>query len=76
MPRGELVDRLGPLLSFAIETAGIDRCMFGSNFPIDKVSVAYATLVDAYDELFQGYSKPERRAFFSGNGRSFYRIEG
>lgn len=76
MPRAELVDRLGPLVRFAIETAGIDRCMFGSNFPMDKVSVDYVTLIEAYDELLVGYDEAERNGFWRDNARAFYRIDG
>jgi len=75
MPRTELVDRLGPLVRFAVETAGIERCMFGSNFPMDKVSVDYVTLVEAYDELLQSYDETQRRGFWRDNARAFYRIE-
>ena len=75
MSRAEVVDRVGPFLSFAIDTLGIERCLFGSNFPIDKVSVEWATLVDAWDELLEGHDEEARRAFFAGNAREFYAID-
>ena len=75
MSQGEFVDRVGPLLTFAIETIGIDRCMFGSNFPMDKVSIDFATLVSGYDELLSSHTEEERQRFFAGTAREFYRID-
>jgi len=71
----EFVDRVGPSLTWAIDTLGIERCLFGSNFPMDKVSVEWATLVSGYDELLASRSEEERRQFFSETARELYRIE-
>ncbi len=51
----ELARALSPILRVAIERFGVERCMFASNFPVDKVSVELDTLWDAHyrvmDEL-------------------------
>ena len=34
-----------------IESFGADRCMFESNFPVDKVSCTYADLWAAFEQI-------------------------
>ena len=75
MSEKELVDRIGPLIDWAIETIGIDRCMFGSNFPMDKVSINYATLISALDALLSTRSDQDKAKFFADNARDFYTID-
>lgn len=72
MSQREFVDRVGPRVSWFIDTVGIERCMFGSNFPMDKVSIDYETLVSGLDELLDAFSPGQRRAFFAGNASAFY----
>lgn len=75
MGEQEFVDRVGPLIEWAIGAIGIDRCMFGSNFPVDKVSIDYATLISGLDALLSNRTDDEKAKFFSGNAREFYSIE-
>ena len=74
MGEQELVDRVGPFIDWAIHAIGIDRCMFGSNFPIDKVSIAYETLISSLDALLSTRSDEEKAKFFADNARDFYEI--
>jgi len=74
MSKDEFVDRVGPFVTWALDTFGIQRCMFGSNFPIDKVSISYQTLVAALDELLANRTEEEKQLFFNGVARDFYRI--
>ncbi len=74
MSQQELVDRVGPLVEWAIRAIGIDRCMFGSNFPIDKVSIDYATLISALDVLLSTQTDEDKAKFFAENAREFYAI--
>ena len=74
MSKGEFVDRVGPLVTWALDTFGIQRCMFASNFPMDKVSISYQTLVAGLDELLDNRTEEEKRLFFNGVARDFYRI--
>jgi predicted TIM-barrel fold metal-dependent hydrolase len=57
-----------------IECFGPDRCMFESNFPVDRQSVGYRTLWNAFKKLTTGFSPSERAAMFSGTARRVYRI--
>ncbi|MBW2510255.1 MAG: amidohydrolase family protein [Deltaproteobacteria bacterium] len=75
MTEQELVDRVGPLVEWAIGTIGIDRCMFGSNFPIDKVSIDYTTLISGFDALLSARTDADKAKFFAENAREFYAIE-
>jgi predicted TIM-barrel fold metal-dependent hydrolase len=58
-----------------IAAFGPDRCMFESNFPVDKVSCSYAVLWHACKRLTAGYSAHEKAALFSQTARRFYRID-
>lgn len=53
-----------PYVDFLIETFGPDRCMFESNFPVDKQSCSYAELWNALKLLSQSFSASERRDLF------------
>ena len=56
----ELADAWGPWIETCIERFGADRCMFESNFPVDKVSNGYATLWNAFKLMAAGASAAEK----------------
>jgi L-fuconolactonase len=58
----------------AIECFGPDRCMFESNFPVDRLSLSYTVLWNAYKKLTIGFSSAERTAMFSGTASRVYRV--
>ena len=58
----------------AIEHFGPERCMFESNFPVDKVSCSYAVLWNAFKRMTQSYSPGERAALFHDTAARVYRI--
>lgn len=58
----------------AIDVFGPRRCMFGSNFPVDKLYKDYATVFAHYRELIGGFDTGAQRAMLSGTARAFYRI--
>jgi len=72
----EVCDAMGPLITFAIEAFGVERCMFASNFPIDKVGLSYGRLFDAYLSITADRTPQERDALFRGNAARFYRLDG
>lgn len=72
MSQPEYVDRVGPLVEYMLDTVGIERCIYGSNFPMDKVSIRYETIVAGLEELLAGYDEAQRAAFWGGNAREFY----
>ena len=68
------LDSLRPLVLTAIDCFGPARCMFGSNFPVDKLMRGYRPLWEAYDELTRSFSDPERAAMFHDTAARVYRI--
>ena len=63
-----------PYLETAIEAFGPDRCMFESNFPIDKQSFSYDSLWNAFKLLTVDYGVDERSMLFSGTATRVYRL--
>lgn len=58
----ELAQAMAPYIHYCIDQFGPDRCMFESNFPVDKVSYSHHVLYNAFKRLSQGYSAAERAA--------------
>ncbi|MBE9603240.1 amidohydrolase [Acetobacteraceae bacterium H6797] len=63
-----------PYIEFCIEAFGAGRCMFESNFPVDKGSYGYAVLWNAFKRLAAGASDSEKEALFSGTAARVYRL--
>jgi predicted TIM-barrel fold metal-dependent hydrolase len=57
-----------------IECFGPDRCMFESNFPVDKLSIDYDVLFNALKTIASRYTDEEQDAMFSGTARRVYRL--
>ncbi len=71
---GWRTDDLRPLINICLEVFGIERCMFGSNFPVDKLHASYSRLYGAFGELTAHLGAQERDALFVGNAARFYRL--
>jgi L-fuconolactonase len=71
----ELAESMAPFMTYCIEQFGPDRCMFESNFPVDKVSYSYNVMYNAFKRLSKGYSADERAAMFHDNAVRVYRAE-
>ena len=63
-----------PYMDTVIEAFGPARCMFESNFPVDKGSYAYGPFWNACKKLARGASGTERADLFSGTAARFYRL--
>jgi len=57
-----------------IECFGPGRCMFESNFPVDRVSVSYGVLWNAFKKMADGFDEGEKDAMFRGNAERIYRL--
>jgi predicted TIM-barrel fold metal-dependent hydrolase len=53
---------------------GVDRCMFQSNFPVDKVSYSYATVWNSFKLMTRDFSPYDRKALFHDTASRVYRI--
>ena len=70
----ELADSMAPLMNYCIEQFGPSRCMFESNFPVDKVAYSYNVMYNAFKRLSKGYSATERADMFHDTAARVYRI--
>jgi L-fuconolactonase len=71
----ELARDWRPYFETCVELFGADRCMFESNFPVDKAMYSYRTLWNAFKLLAAGASANEQAALFSGTASRVYRVE-
>ena len=71
----ELAELMSPYMNYCVEKFGPDRCMFESNFPVDKVSFSYNVMYNAFKRLSTGYSKSERAAMFHDTATRVYRLD-
>lgn len=71
----ELAEATAPYYLFCIEQFGAQRCMFESNFPVDKASCSYTVLWNSFKRVAKGFSADERAALFHDTAARVYRLE-
>jgi predicted TIM-barrel fold metal-dependent hydrolase len=60
-----------------IAAFGVDRCMFASNFPVDKfMGTSWAALYGAFGRWTRDFSEEDRSKLFHDNARKFYKVVG
>lgn len=59
---------------FCIDTFGPSRCLFESNFPVDRRSFSYTVLWNAFQKIAKSYNEAEQDALFTGTARHVYRL--
>jgi predicted TIM-barrel fold metal-dependent hydrolase len=57
-----------------IQIFGIERCMFASNFPVDKIFNSFDTYWNSFKEITKNYSENDKNLLFSSNAEKYYRI--
>ena len=57
-----------------IDCFGPERCMFESNFPVDKMSLSYPILWNGLKKIVIDFSEDEKDALFSGTATRIYRL--
>jgi predicted TIM-barrel fold metal-dependent hydrolase len=65
-------ETIRPYVLAAIDAFGVDRCMFASNFPVDKLFSSYDAIFDAFKDITIAFSRAERRLLFHNNAEKFY----
>ena len=70
----EVAEYWGDDVRFCIDTFGPDRCMFESNFPVDRQTLPYPVLWNALQIMAAGYSDAEQEDLFSGTATRIYRL--
>jgi len=71
---GQLAETWKPWMHTCIEAFGADRCMFESNFPVDKGSYPYSNGWNAFKRLTAQASVQDREALFRGTVTKVYRL--
>lgn len=67
---------IAPCFLECIEKFGTGRCIFESNFPVDRVSYSYAVMWNAFKRVVKDFSKSEQSALFYDNAARAYRLTG
>ncbi len=70
----EFVDAQARYYHHTIEAFGPERCMFESNFPVDRFSLSYAVLWNGLKKIASRYTADEQVAMFEGTARRTYGI--
>src|SRR4051812_43398210 len=70
----QLADAWGDEIRWCIEAFGVDRCMFESNFPVDKASCSYLVLWNAFKRIAADASPAEKAALFHDTAVTTYRL--
>lgn len=70
-----LADCWRPYMETCIELFGAERCMFESNFPVEKMGTGWAVLWNAFKRIASGASAAEKQALFYGTARRAYRLD-
>lgn len=68
------VEVLGPWLESAIESFGVDRSFFASNFPVDAAYGTFDDLYETFSAVTAGFSDDESDSLFAANAERIYRI--
>jgi len=64
-----------PYVEKCVDLFGAARCMFESNFPVDKAMFSYPVLWNAFKRIASGASATEKSALFHDTATTFYRLD-
>jgi predicted TIM-barrel fold metal-dependent hydrolase len=70
----ELAALWRPYIEFCIEKFGPRRCMFESNYPVEKMGIGWVPLWNAFKRIAAGASVEEKRALFHDTAQRTYRL--
>ncbi len=70
----ELAAAIDPVMRYCIEQFGPNRCMFESNFPVDKESFSYCVMWNAFKRVSADFSASERAELFHDTAARAYRL--
>ena len=69
-----LAEAWRPFVATCIDLFGAQRCMFESNFPVDKGMAGYGCVWNAFKLLASAYSDREKAALFAETACDVYRL--
>lgn len=67
-------DQLKPYIDVAVNSFGIDRTMYGSDWPVCLVASSYKRWLQTVKDYFSSYSADDQEKFFSSNAIKFYQL--
>jgi L-fuconolactonase len=70
----QLAEVIRPYCLWSIEKFGVNRCMFESNFPVDKEQLSYSVIWNAFKRVTADFSALERKALFRDTAVKAYRL--
>ena len=68
------VESFRPYVLECLDAFGLQRCVFASNFPVDKLFGTYTDTWLAFAQIIDGFSPQEQRALLCSNAERVYRI--
>merc|ERR1712106_497947 len=73
----ELAELMEPWWGHAIDAFSCERCMFESNFPVDKAQASYRTLWNAFKRVAdkKELAEEDRKMIFAGTAKKVYGLE-
>jgi L-fuconolactonase len=74
VPAAELIATWSPYIMTCIEAFGADRCMFESNFPVDRSATDYRTLWNVFKAIVAQASLDEKQLLFAGCAQRVYNL--
>ena len=63
-----------PYMDVVVDTFGIKRIMFGSDWPVCLVAASYSETLSIVEDYFSSFSKNEQEQFFGLNAALFYNL--
>ena len=67
-------EQLKPYLDVVVESFGIDRIMFGSDWPVCLVATSYSKWLQTVQNYFESFTEEDQEKIFSGNAARFYNL--
>ena len=71
----ELLDATRPYFEHTLQHFGVERCLFESNFPVDKLSCSYGVLWNSFKRLTKDYSAAEKAALYHDTAARVYSLK-
>jgi predicted TIM-barrel fold metal-dependent hydrolase len=70
----QIAEETGPYYLHSIDKFGVQRCLFASNFPPDRLGGSYRTLWNVFKRVTDGCTPGEKAALFDGTSTVVYRL--
>lgn len=64
-----------PIVLTTLDLFGVNRCMFASNFPVDRICADFGTIYGGFQAIVANFTATEQDALFADNARRIYAIE-